>query len=117
MGCPTAFSRCLQYDTERILEACLDRNGGSVSRGLTLTEFAQHGARIIAKVRDVAGEIHPIECSWLVGCDGRSTVRKALKLEYDGETYPIGFALGDVELDWEKPRGRGNQPRDGRGCH
>jgi 2-polyprenyl-6-methoxyphenol hydroxylase-like FAD-dependent oxidoreductase len=106
-GLPYGFLALPQYDTERILEACLDRNGGSVSRGLTLTEFAQAGARIIARVRDVAGEIHPVECGWLVGCDGaRSTVRKGLQLEYDGETYPIGFALGDVELDWDKPRGR-----------
>jgi 2-polyprenyl-6-methoxyphenol hydroxylase-like FAD-dependent oxidoreductase len=106
-GLPYGFLALPQYDTERILETCLDRHGGRVSRGLTLTEFAQYGTRIIAQLRDDTGATHPVECGWLVGCDGaRSTVRKGLKLEYNGETYPIGFVLGDVELDWDKPRGR-----------
>ena len=106
-GLPYGFLALPQYDTERILETCLNRHGGTVSRGFTLTEFVESGARIVAQVRDVAGAIHAVECGWLVGCDGaRSAVRKGLRLEYEGEKYPIGFALGDIELDWDKPRGR-----------
>jgi len=106
-GLPFGFLALPQYDTERILETCLNRHGGSVSRGLTLMELAEDGARIKVLVRDVTGATHPIECGWLVGCDGaRSTVRKGLTLQFEGDKYPIGFALGDVELDWDKPRGR-----------
>lgn len=106
-GLPYGFLALPQYDTERILEACLNRYGGSVSRGLTLTEFAESGNRVIARVRDARGAILPIDCHWLVGCDGaRSAVRKGLDLEFEGEKYPIGFALGDVELDWDRPHSR-----------
>jgi 2-polyprenyl-6-methoxyphenol hydroxylase-like FAD-dependent oxidoreductase len=81
--------------------------GGSVSRGLTLTEFTEAEDRISARVTDGAGATHPIDCGWLVGCDGaRSAVRKGLKLDFEGNKYPIGFALGDLELDWDQPRGR-----------
>ncbi len=106
-GLSYGFLALPQYDTERILEACLNRYGGSVSRGLTLTEFAESGDGVIARVRDSRGAIHPIDCRWLVGCDGaRSAVRKGLKLEFEGEKYPMTFALGDVELGWDRPRGR-----------
>ena len=49
-----------QYDTERILETCLIGRGGNVSRGLTLTEFAEDGGRINARVTDSAGAAHRI---------------------------------------------------------
>ena len=106
-GLAYGFLALPQYDTERILETCLNRHGGSVSRGLHLIEFAEDGGRIRARVGDAGGTIYPVECGWLAGCDGaRSAVRKGLKLEFEGDKYPIGFALGDVELDWDKPRGR-----------
>jgi 2-polyprenyl-6-methoxyphenol hydroxylase-like FAD-dependent oxidoreductase len=106
-GLPYGFLALPQYDTERLLETCLDRHGRSVLRGLTLTEFTEEGGAIRARVCDAAGATQEIECRWLVGCDGaRSAVRKGLKLEFEGDKYPIGFALGDVELDWDKPRGR-----------
>jgi 2-polyprenyl-6-methoxyphenol hydroxylase-like FAD-dependent oxidoreductase len=105
-GLPFGFLALPQYDTERILEACLKRHGGVVSRGVTLTDFAEEGDKIRARVRDATGANHLIESNWLVGCDGaRSTVRKALKLKFEGDKYPIGFALGDVELDWDRARG------------
>jgi 2-polyprenyl-6-methoxyphenol hydroxylase-like FAD-dependent oxidoreductase len=73
---------------------------------MTWTDFAEDGDRIKARVRDANGATHGIECKWLVGCDGaRSAVRKGMKLKFEGEKYPIGFALGDVELDWDRPRG------------
>ncbi len=53
-GLPYGFLALPQYDTERILEACLNRYGGSVYRGLTLTEFAESGDRVIARVRDLS---------------------------------------------------------------
>jgi 2-polyprenyl-6-methoxyphenol hydroxylase-like FAD-dependent oxidoreductase len=96
-----------QYDTERLLETWLNRHGGSVSRGWQFTEFAEDRGCIKARIRDTTGTTHPFECGWLAGCDGaRSAVRKQLKLEFEGDKYPMGFALGDVELDWAKPRGR-----------
>jgi 2-polyprenyl-6-methoxyphenol hydroxylase-like FAD-dependent oxidoreductase len=106
-GLPYGFLAVPQYDTERVLEACLRRHGGGVSRGVTLTDFAEDGDRIKATVRDASGASQGIECNWLVGCDGaRSAVRKGTNLKFEGEKYPIDFALGDVELDWDRPRGR-----------
>ena len=105
-GLPYGSLALPQYDTERILEACLMRHGGVVSSGVTLTDFAEDGSRIKVRVKDASGATQGIECRWLVGCDGaRSAVRKGIKLKFEGEKYPIGFALGDVELDWERPRG------------
>lgn len=73
---------------------------------MTLTDFVEDGDGIKARVRDISGATHGIECRWLVGCDGaRSAVRKGIKLTFEGEKYPIGFALGDVELGWDRPRG------------
>jgi 2-polyprenyl-6-methoxyphenol hydroxylase-like FAD-dependent oxidoreductase len=89
-----------QFDTERLLEACLQRHGGSVSYGWALTGFdsAPPGARaetegppgvgaqtqgapgvrapieglsgVRAQIQGPDGESRTIDCRWLVGCDG-----------------------------------------------
>lgn len=106
-GLPYGFLALPQYETERILESCLYRHGGSVQRGMTLANFTNAPEAIEARVMDVAGAVHSIRCRWLVGCDGaRSAVRKALGLDFSGGKYPMTFMLGDVELDWNLPRGR-----------
>ena len=106
-GLPYGFLALAQYETERILEACLYRHGGSVQRGMTLASFTDGAEGVEAQVMDAEGAIHPIRCRWLVGCDGaRSVVRKGLGLDFSGGKYPMTFMLGDVELDWNLPRGR-----------
>jgi 2-polyprenyl-6-methoxyphenol hydroxylase-like FAD-dependent oxidoreductase len=104
---PYGFLALPQYETERILEGCLYRHGGSVQRGMTLDSFTDGPAGVETRVIDAAGTVHLVRCRWLVGCDGaRSAVRKALGMDFSGDQYPMTFMLGDVELDWNLPRGR-----------
>jgi 2-polyprenyl-6-methoxyphenol hydroxylase-like FAD-dependent oxidoreductase len=104
---PYGFLALPQYETERILEACLYRHGGSVQRGITLAGFTGGPAGVETEVIDAAGTVHTVRSRWLVGCDGaRSAVRKALGMDFSGDQYPMTFMLGDVELDWNLPRGR-----------
>jgi 2-polyprenyl-6-methoxyphenol hydroxylase-like FAD-dependent oxidoreductase len=106
-GLSYGFLALPQYETERILEAGLYRHGGSVQRGMTLVGFTDAPEGVEARVTDTTGTVHPVRCRWLVGCDGaRSAVRKALGLDFSGGKYAMTFMLGDVELDWNLPRGR-----------
>jgi 2-polyprenyl-6-methoxyphenol hydroxylase-like FAD-dependent oxidoreductase len=106
-GFPYGFLAIPQYETERILESCLYRHGGVVSRGLTLTGFTDGTDGVRARIEEADGATHPVQCRWLVGCDGaRSAVRRGLGLEFEGNRYPMNFMLGDVELEWNQPRGR-----------
>jgi 2-polyprenyl-6-methoxyphenol hydroxylase-like FAD-dependent oxidoreductase len=96
-----------QFDTERLLEACLHRHGGRVSYGWTLDDFVEHADGVRAELTGPHGEIQPINCRWLVGCDGaHSIVRATLGLDFEGGQYPQTFMLADLEVDWSLPRGR-----------
>ncbi len=107
-GLPYGSLAIPQYETERILQACLNRHGGNVSRGLTLKDFTTRADRVTARIEGgTDGAIQVVQSRWLVGCDGaRSAVRKGLGLEFEGDRYPMNFMLGDVELEWNLPRGR-----------
>ncbi len=96
-----------QFDTERILEACLHRCGGSVLYGHTLVGFEAGVDDVRAQVQGPDGEMHTVNCRWLVGCDGaHSKVRSTLGLEFAGGQYPQTFVLADLEVGWDLPRGR-----------
>jgi 2-polyprenyl-6-methoxyphenol hydroxylase-like FAD-dependent oxidoreductase len=78
-----------------------------VRRGLTLASFAEGPDGVRARLVDGAGAEHRVSCRWLVGCDGaHSAVRRGLGLPFEGDKYAMTFMLGDVEVDWELPRGR-----------
>jgi 2-polyprenyl-6-methoxyphenol hydroxylase-like FAD-dependent oxidoreductase len=96
-----------QFDTERLLEACLHRHGGRVAYGWTLNGFVDHADGIRAEIAGPCGEMQTINCRWLVGCDGaHSKVRATLGLEFEGGQYPQTFVLADLEVGWDLPRGR-----------
>ena len=96
-----------QFDTERLLEACLHRCGGSVSYGHTLTGFEAKADGVRAQIQGPDGETRTVDCRWLVGCDGaHSRVRGTVGLEFAGGQYPQTFVLADLEVDWDLPRGR-----------
>ncbi|SAK66039.1 monooxygenase FAD-binding protein [Caballeronia temeraria] len=106
-GLPYGALSLAQFETERILEAALARNGGHVEYGATLVDFTESGDFIDACVQDACGESRTVRCRWLVGCDGaRSTVRRHLNVAYEGDQYPQTFMLADVDVDWNLPRGR-----------
>jgi 2-polyprenyl-6-methoxyphenol hydroxylase-like FAD-dependent oxidoreductase len=104
---PFGILSLAQFDTERVLEACLHRHGGAVSYGWTLTGFTEQTDGVRAQVTGPHGETQTIECRWLVGCDGaHSRVRATLGLDFEGGQYPQSFLLADLEVEWDLPRGR-----------
>jgi 2-polyprenyl-6-methoxyphenol hydroxylase-like FAD-dependent oxidoreductase len=89
-----------QADTEAILAAKLAALGGTVERGQELSELEQDAAGVRATLK--SGEV--VRTPWLVGCDGaHSAVRKRAGLEFEGELFPQGFWLADVQAGWDLP--------------
>lgn len=96
-----------QFETERLLENCLRRHGGTVSYGWTLSGFEAQADGVRAQIESPDGGSQTIDCRWLVGCDGaHSKVRSVLGLDFEGARYPQTFVLADLEVDWDLPRGR-----------
>ena len=57
---------------------------------------------------DRNGEHEVVSGRYLVGADGgRSTVRKALEIEFEGHTFPERFLVLTTPFDFEKERGAG----------
>ncbi|WP_277185182.1 FAD-dependent monooxygenase, partial [Caballeronia sp. BR00000012568055] len=102
-GLPYGALSLAQFDTERLLEATLERHGGRVEYGLSLTGFTETEDALVVQLSDGSES----RCRWLVGCDGaRSTVRQQLGVPFEGDRYPQTFMLADLDVDWTLPRGR-----------
>lgn len=96
-----------QFETERLLEACLHRHGGAVLYGQRLIAFEEESEGVRATLEGVDGQKNEVQCRWLVGCDGaHSMVRSLLDLSFEGGQYPQTFVLADLEVKWPLPRGR-----------
>ena len=107
---PYGFLMLAQYDTERILRRCLQQHGAQVEQGVALTSFEIGDAGVRARVAGASGAEQMIEARYIVGCDGaRSAVRNGLGLEYEGDSYPMTFMLGDVRVHWDRPRPYGQR--------
>jgi len=95
-----------QFETERLLESCLHRHGGAVSYGQKLIAFVETESGVQATLEAADGRQTEVQCRWLVGCDGaHSKVRSSLGISFEGGQYPQTFALADLEVTWELPRG------------
>ena len=93
-----------QSDTERILEAALERLGARVERGVELQglDVGDDGAE--ARLRHADGREEVVHARWVGGCDGaHSPVRHALGLPFEGAAYPEQFLLADVAVEWDLP--------------
>ena len=102
---PFGFTAIPQYATERILRDALAAHGVQVERGVRLTGFEQDADGVTASLDD-GGVARTVRAGYLVGADGaHSTVRKALKLSFEGAAFEEQYMLGDVEVDWPPPRG------------
>jgi 2-polyprenyl-6-methoxyphenol hydroxylase-like FAD-dependent oxidoreductase len=92
-----------QSETERILIEHLERLGGTVERGVQLTDFNQDDAGVTAMLGH-GGEIDTVRVGWLAACDGaHSTVRQRLELPFEGKTYEFDVMLLDAHIDWALP--------------
>ncbi|GAB0104734.1 FAD-dependent monooxygenase [Nocardia sp. JMUB6875] len=89
-----------QADTERVLRERLAEFGVRVELGTALVEFDGDEDGVTA-VLERAGVRERVRVDYLVGADGgRSTVRKALAIAFEGNTdESIRMLLGDVRAD------------------
>ncbi|MEY2245389.1 FAD-dependent monooxygenase [Streptomyces sp. BF23-18] len=105
---PYGFAALPQYETERVLDACLARFGTGIERGTELVGFSQDSDGVTVALRSASGAEEEVRARYLVGCDGaHSIVRKTLGLTFEGSAFPEEYMLGDVEVDWDLPQGYG----------
>ena len=84
-----------QWRTEQILRRRLAEYGVAVEQASEVTGFEQRPDGV--EVALATGE--HVVARYLVGCDGgRSTVRKALGVRFEGDSGAQGMLLGDVEV-------------------
>ncbi|MGW4247821.1 FAD-dependent monooxygenase [Nocardia sp. NPDC004722] len=89
-----------QADTERVLRERLAELGVRVESGTALVEFSG-GDDAVTATLEHAGKRETVRVDYLVGADGgRSIVRKALGIAFEGSTdESIRMLLGDVCAD------------------
>lgn len=93
-----------QWKVEDVLRAKLRLLGIEVEWGTELIDFSQSGTVVNAILKSQHGE-ETVNCAYMIGCDGgKSKVRKALGIKFEGETYEEERAfVGDVEVDGLTP--------------
>jgi 2-polyprenyl-6-methoxyphenol hydroxylase-like FAD-dependent oxidoreductase len=94
-----------QYETERLLNQHLNQFGLEVERPTTFVSLDQSEKRVEVEI-DHDGRTEKAAFQYVIGCDGaHSAVRRALEIPFEGEAFPMMFMLGDVQIDWDLPRG------------
>lgn len=90
-----------QSRTEAILRDRLAQLGGEVEFGVELASFEQDDAGVAAVLRRDDGAMENARAAYLVGADGgRSTVRKALGVGFEGEVPAEGrMIFADVRVE------------------
>jgi 2-polyprenyl-6-methoxyphenol hydroxylase-like FAD-dependent oxidoreductase len=89
-----------QVETERILGEHVVSRGGTLERGVELTELVQTGGSVSCRLRHRDGRDEVVSARYVVGCDGaHSTVRDQAGIAFQGGAYPQTFVLADLEAD------------------
>ncbi|MDN3548588.1 FAD-dependent monooxygenase [Mucilaginibacter aquaedulcis] len=93
-----------QWKVEEVLRAKLQTLGIKVELGTELINFSQTDNQVSAVLKTTQGE-ETVQCAYMIGCDGgKSTVRKALGINFEGETHEDERAfVGDVQVDGLTP--------------
>jgi 3-(3-hydroxy-phenyl)propionate hydroxylase len=93
-----------QSQTERILIEHLKTFGVEIERGAELQRLSQDEAGVEATLRMADAREEAVRVRYLIGADGmHSTVRHALGLSFNGETFEQSFVLADLRVDWTLP--------------
>lgn len=102
---PYPFTLMYPQDrTERLLQATLERLGGSVERSVDFLAFEPDATGIVSTLES-GGQRRIVKSRWLVGCDGmHSRVRELAQIPFEGAAYEQGFVLADVRMDWPLSR-------------
>jgi 2-polyprenyl-6-methoxyphenol hydroxylase-like FAD-dependent oxidoreductase len=86
-----------QDEHEKLLVERLLAAGVEVRRRTELLEFEDRGDCVRALLGTPDGAREPIEAAYVCGCDGaRSSVRRALGIDFPGGTYDRVFYVADV---------------------
>lgn len=105
-GLPTPYPYALmlpQNDTEALLRTALRQRGGEISWGREVVGVHQDAEGVELTVRVPRGE-ERLRAEHVLACDGaHSSVRDALEIPFEGETYPQSFVLADVRMEWALP--------------
>lgn len=89
-----------QSETERLLEEHLARVSLSVERTVALQSFTQDEDAVVATLQSADGATESVRAEYLVSCEGaHSTVRRALGIEFEGNTLPSDWVLADLFVD------------------
>jgi 2-polyprenyl-6-methoxyphenol hydroxylase-like FAD-dependent oxidoreductase len=95
-----------QYETERLLTEHLNQFGLEVERAVTLTSLKQDEEQVEVQLDYENSRTERTAFQYVIGCDGaHSKVRHAVEIPFEGEAFPMLFMLGDVQIDWDLPRG------------
>ncbi|RIV21426.1 hypothetical protein DYU11_18645 [Fibrisoma montanum] len=90
-----------QGHVEQLLAQNLERHGGQVERPLAFLDFTQDDDHVNVRLQRPNGEIETVQARFMVACDGgRSTVRRQLNAQFDGQSNPSQFVLADVSIDF-----------------
>jgi 2-polyprenyl-6-methoxyphenol hydroxylase-like FAD-dependent oxidoreductase len=90
-----------QSKNEDLLHKYLQRNGQDVQWQTQLKSLSQTEDGVKATIETASGETQTLEASYLVGCDGASSLtRHLLQLGFEGSTHPRLFYVVDVEMDF-----------------
>lgn len=94
--------QCEQWKLSRALLARLSGMPGvEVRFGAQVTGLLQDGSGV-AFTLDCGGKYELVRGAWAIGADGaKSLVRKALGLEFDGQTYPETTILATTRFPFE----------------
>jgi 3-(3-hydroxy-phenyl)propionate hydroxylase len=101
----TPYPFVVQIEQHKIVEMVLDRlaaHDADVRFETTVTGVEQDGDRAVAHVGD-GGEANRVVGDYVVGADGgRSTVRKALGIDFEGYTWPERFLVLTTLFDFQR---------------
>jgi 2-polyprenyl-6-methoxyphenol hydroxylase-like FAD-dependent oxidoreductase len=98
-----------QNHTEEILWQWAIESGADVRRGAEVKTFREEGNGVDVEVVDVSGTASTLRAKYLVGADGgRSTVRSAAGIPFEGHSGTFRGIVIDAELEAPWPGGRIN---------
>ena len=105
----TPYPYVVQTEQHKLAELGIRRlqkmSQATVHMGTRVTDIAQDDAGVRLTL-ECDGQREVLECDWLIGCDGgRSTVRKAMEIEFEGYTWPERFLVLTTLFDFEKAIG------------
>ncbi|TDD72805.1 FAD-dependent monooxygenase [Actinomadura darangshiensis] len=105
----TPFPFVVQTEQHKLVRIVLERLRRmpevDIRLGWSVDSIEQDADRVTVRIgRDAETEV--LTGAWLFGCDGgRSTVRKALDIEFEGYTWPERFAVLTTLHDFEAEMG------------